>query len=85
MDKIPYPFWPPLPWSVDPTLPHLDLDLVDQPGHAHACAWLSTKPYQPGGADETLWHGVKVLGTGSYGAAGVWAQTNDTKQIIDVR
>jgi hypothetical protein len=69
---------------MDPNLAHLDLGLVDQPGHAHASAWLRTKPYQSGRADETPWHGVKVLAAGSYGAAGVWVQTNDTKQTIDV-
>ena len=45
--------------------------------------WLDTKPLQ-WAVDERRWHGVKFLGRGSYGCAGLWVQTDAQDTIIDV-
>jgi hypothetical protein len=35
-------------------------------------------------ADEVRWHGVKLLGAGGYGVAGLWLELDDEKNITDV-
>jgi hypothetical protein len=35
-------------------------------------------------ADESMWHGIRILGEGSAGRASLWLKLDETNQIIDV-
>ncbi|KAH6882458.1 hypothetical protein BKA58DRAFT_447083 [Alternaria rosae] len=62
-------FWPRLPWSPVPKPPPFDMQ---QNRVTHA----STN-------DNSLWHGIKLLGFGSYGAAGLWVEADAANNICD--
>jgi hypothetical protein len=47
-------------------------------------AWLDTEPYMPLLSDSSQWHGIKLLGFGSYGAAGLWVEADAANNICDV-
>lgn len=81
-DRLPYDFWPQMPWSPKPDyIPRMTK--ADQDDKDMMNAWLLTKPLVTSG-DESRWHGVKFLGAGSYGAAGLWVQVDATNVITDV-
>jgi hypothetical protein len=77
VDKLPYDFWPQLPWDTEPDLPMFPSE------EAKANAWLRTKPHRTSD-DEHRWHGVKFLGAGGYGAASLWTEVNETNNITDI-
>jgi hypothetical protein len=81
-DKFPYEHWPQLPWGPEPILGSFNVEEARKVEHAQA--WMHTKPLIEDG-DETRWHGVRFLGSGSYGAAGLWVQVNSENIIEDVR
>ncbi|KAF1918295.1 hypothetical protein BDU57DRAFT_537867 [Ampelomyces quisqualis] len=81
VDKLPYDFWPQMPWSPKPDIP--GMTRADRGNDEMMDAWLRTKPLMTSG-EETQWHGVKYLGSGGYGAAGLWVEVNDTDVITDV-
>jgi hypothetical protein len=35
-------------------------------------------------SDSSRWHGIKLLGFGSYGAAGLWVEADAANNIRDV-
>ncbi len=39
---------------------------------------------RPGGCLEGQWIGVRPLGQGSYGIAGLWEKRNDDGEVVDV-
>jgi hypothetical protein len=83
VDKLPYDFWPRLSWTTTSLLP--PLNLVDmKKNEASKAAWLSTGPHMPTGVGEAIWHGVKLLGAGAIGAAGLWVETDASHNIQDV-
>ncbi|KAI4635872.1 hypothetical protein J4E83_000826 [Alternaria metachromatica] len=45
--------------------------------------WLDTEPRMPPPNDNSRWHGIKLLGSGSYGAAGLWAEADAANNIRD--
>jgi len=84
VNKLPYDFWPQLPWSAEPTLPQVDLNRIRAKEDGDVQAWLGTEPHLPSGGDEAAWHGVKVLGVGGFGAVGLWVQSDETNHITNV-
>jgi len=46
--------------------------------------WLDTEPHMPSPNDDSRWHGIKTLGFGSYGAAGLWVEADAANNIRDV-
>jgi hypothetical protein len=83
VNSQPGDFWPKLPWSPEPVLPPYDIDMVKVNGASRE-AWLSTEPYMPSLSDGSHWHGVRTLGVGGYGAAGLWIQTDAAGNVRDV-
>lgn len=67
VDRVPYGFWPQLPWPSED-----DIGPTPDPT-THAAAWMATKPYRKD-KDERHWHGVRFLGRGGYGCAGLWCE-----------
>jgi hypothetical protein len=56
----------------------------DDPTGKLAMDWLATKPYMHPSNDENGWRGVKTLGVGRYGAAGLWIKSDTKNNIEDV-
>ena len=83
VNKLPYDFWPHLPWSAEPPLPELNLGKVKKKEYKYP--WLDTDTHMLSGADEGGWHGAKLLGVGGFGVAGLWVQSNETNNVVDVR
>ncbi|KAF2251082.1 hypothetical protein BU26DRAFT_276091 [Trematosphaeria pertusa] len=52
--------------------------------NANRVAWMRSRPHMWPTDDESRWHGVRFLGQGSYGSAGLWVRVDDTNTIIDV-
>jgi hypothetical protein len=83
VDKLPYDFWPQLPWSPEPDLPiALEKDTSKDP--VYLAPWLAAKPLRSG-EDESTWHGMCHLGSGGFGAAGLWVNMDEKKNVVDVR
>ncbi|KAF1951202.1 hypothetical protein CC80DRAFT_539100 [Byssothecium circinans] len=96
-DTYPPSFMMPAPWHEDPddsVLPpgvweaKYGYDADEEPEEYGEVIedikreWLKTelgKKFE----DETQWQGVKFLGKGAYGSAGLWVKTNDEGCIID--
>jgi hypothetical protein len=83
VDRLPYDFWPQLPWSPEPDLPiALEKDTSKDP--VYLAPWLAAKPLRSG-EDECTWHGMCHLGSGGFGAAGLWVNMDEKKNVVDVR
>ena len=82
-DRRPYEFWPPTPWATVPTLPPVNRSDMRDGDANHINAFLNTKPLRAG-ADESNWHGEKLLGVGGFGAAGIWVELDARNCIKDV-
>lgn len=78
-DERPYQFWPELPWEDGPD-PHVP---VDDRSPRQLKFWLDS-----GAPDAVLygrrWRGVRRLGKGGFGIAGLWVQVDMADRIIDV-
>jgi hypothetical protein len=83
VDKLPYKFWPQTISPTEPPLPLLDLELAGR-FEDHDTACLNTDPHHLHEGIVGEWHGVKVLGVGGYGAAGLWVQVDSMDRIVDV-
>ncbi|KAG9193994.1 hypothetical protein G6011_04029 [Alternaria panax] len=84
VDSQLHDFWPRLPWSTEPDMAPFSLEAIKNKHHPSACnAWLDTEPYMPPPSDESHWHGMKLLATGGYGAAGLWVEVDATNNISD--
>jgi hypothetical protein len=44
-----------------------------------------SRPHMWPETDETNWRGVKFLGAGTYGRAGLWCRIDDNGNIVQVR
>jgi len=79
-------FWPRLPWSApdEPAPPFLDMQALKDDVDFVKGHWLDTGPRMPPPNDNSRWHGIKLLGSGSYGAAGLWAEADAANNIRDV-
>jgi len=79
-------FWPRLPWSApdEPAPPFLDMQALKDDVDFVKGHWLDTEPRMPPPNDNSRWHGIKLLGSGSYGAAGLWAEADAANNIRDV-
>jgi len=80
-----YDFWPRPPYAEDPNvfIPSQFLKNKKYKFYeGHIDDWLWTVPLE--NVDHQRWHGVKLLGRGGYGIAGLWTRTDQTNQIIDV-
>lgn len=79
-------FWPRLPWSApdEPAPPFLDMQALKDDVDFVKEHWLDTEPRMPPPNDNSRWHGIKLLGSGSYGAAGLWAEADAANNIRDV-
>ena len=77
-----FPFWPTQPWDPDPDTS--TWDAVLRAGRTGSYQdWSLVKPLRIG-EDETDWHGIEVLGTGSFGTAVLFVKTDANGDIIDV-
>lgn len=74
----PYEFWPPLPWPYEPDLPDVETGAISR---RRQNTFLETEPHLSD--EETNWHGVQYLGSGSYGAAGLWCEVDSRGNVID--
>ncbi len=64
-------------------VPRAEHDLLSD-NHPEVNVWLDGKPRKPSETDESMWHGAKYLGAGSYGIAGLWVKTDVNGYIADV-
>ena len=83
---FPFDFWPLQPWQQDPDTSQwpthdaisrdnrAQLDFLNSWGHFNL---------QRGGS-EAHWHGVKFLGAGGFGCAGLWVQLDPQRNVTDV-
>jgi hypothetical protein len=83
----PFDFWPPQPWLQDPnTAFPTQQALLDDEGNARRDflrSWVHSHPHRE--FEETNWHGVKFLGAGSFGSAGLWVEIDQNHNILSVR
>jgi hypothetical protein len=78
-NAYPFSFWPARPWNIEPAFDPLhDSDNTQN-------TWMRSRPHMWPGADETDWRGVKFLGVGTYGRAGLWCRIDDNGNIVQVR
>jgi hypothetical protein len=80
-DKLPYDFWPKLPWTPMPDLPTMNAQASNNMKKMNA--WIATKPYRTMDG-ENSWVGAMFLGVGGCGAAGLWVEVDAEKNIRDV-
>jgi hypothetical protein len=82
-DVYPYSFWPEPPWPEDPDAEDLDTDENAKKKVARKF-FLNTRLYKSTNAeDESGWHGVRFLGQGAYGKAGLWIHVDDKRNITE--
>ncbi|KAJ4993304.1 hypothetical protein SVAN01_01279 [Stagonosporopsis vannaccii] len=78
-DYPPYKHWSPYPWGPEPILPPIGAGMyIPLPDKDR---FLGTDPHMPG--DEDHWRGVNFLGSGSYGAVGLWCKVDEHENVID--
>ncbi|KAF2818653.1 kinase-like protein [Ophiobolus disseminans] len=83
VDKLPHHFWPQTYLNVDPGFPHLDLAEIKKDAQLKN-TWLDTRPHLvPEDDQEKDWRGVRYLGAGGFGAAGLWVDLDGTNNIVD--
>lgn len=88
-DQYPFSFWPDPPWDEEPEDSkdgrpmHEGKNKIEAHRVRQRKVWLAKKPLQMG-ENEDCWKGVKFLGQGSYGCAGLWIKTNEHSDIVDV-
>jgi hypothetical protein len=82
VDTMPHHFWPQMPWLAEPKLDPLHNDIRNPEAVERRNAWLAGSPEKE--ASETLWHGVKFLGAGRFGAAGLWVELDEDRNITNV-
>ncbi|KAH7092331.1 hypothetical protein FB567DRAFT_614222 [Paraphoma chrysanthemicola] len=81
VDKMPDDFLPlqqDPAWNNDPVLPALQKGADGK--MVKNFALLQTKPHISA-ENEDMWHGVKILGTGGFGVAGLWVEVDDNANI----
>jgi hypothetical protein len=71
-----------MPWLAEPKLDPLHNDIRNPEAVERRNAWLAGSPEKE--ASETLWHGVKFLGAGRFGAAGLWVELDEDRNITNV-
>jgi hypothetical protein len=89
-DQYPFPFWPPLPWDDDPATYLWDAPPVEgedqettrERKRAARKVFMNERMYRNN--DDSRWTGVRFLGEGGYGKAGLWVETDDNGIITDV-
>jgi hypothetical protein len=82
VDTMPHHFWPQMPWLAEPKLDPLHNDIHNPEAVEIRNAWLAGNPEKE--ASETLWHGAKFLGAGRFGAAGLWVELDEDRNITNV-
>lgn len=66
----------------DPLLSVLMHDIGESKHHQNQ--FTNTNPYIRPEADENSWHGIRFLGAGSFGCAGLWVHVDEANNITDV-
>jgi hypothetical protein len=82
---FPFNHWPPQPWQQDPDTSQWPdhEDVLGKRGDARA-RFLDSWGHgnQAGGIyNGANWHGVKFLGAGGYGSAGLWVEIDHNRNI----
>jgi hypothetical protein len=77
-------FWPRPPWDFEPDIEPVDMQKLREDEFEEE-EWVKTKPHIPPPNDDSNWHGIKLLGSGGYGVAGLWVQADEANNICDVR
>jgi hypothetical protein len=77
-------FWPRLPWDFEPDIEPVDMRKLREDEFEEE-EWVKTKPHIPPPNNDSNWHGIKLLGSGGYGLAGLWVQADEANNICDVR
>jgi hypothetical protein len=82
VDTMLHDFWPQLPWMAEPDIDPLDADIFNRSAVRVRHDWLAGKPVKD--PIETRWRGVKFLGAGGYGIAGLWLELDESQNVINV-
>jgi hypothetical protein len=78
-DNFPFPFMPQPPWEPEPD------DIYAKSNAGANIVFKGSRPMiSDDASQEASWHGVHILGEGSYGRAGLWVQTDSDGNIVDV-
>jgi hypothetical protein len=80
-DHWPPKFWPALPWDEEPDYKNFNYETTDRKDLE--AKFPKTKPFQWEEDADAGWKGIKLLGQGTYGWAGLWVKTDRTRNIID--
>lgn len=85
VNAYPFDFWPPRPWDVEPHDASLGSTVTEiKRDDTHRRKWMDTAPHWWPVVNEDNYRGVRFLGAGSFGCAGLWCHVDDDNNIIKV-